>query len=643
MKLKKLILTNFQAVRSLMLDTDGGKNVSIFADNKVGKTTIFNAFMWLLFEKDSLGAKEFDIKTRDEKGDVIPAVNHEVEAVLDIDGKDVTLKRVYLEKYTKKRGGGARSEFTGHVTDHFVNGVPKSKGEYQAFIDSIAPEKLFMLLTSPTYFNEKLTWQERRKMLLGLCPEINDADILSESRFADLVPVLDGRNIEDVKKIEMATRKKINDEIEGIPGRIDEATRAIPENATGNLEALLTKAKKIAAEIEPLRASKISIISGGQVADLQKQLSEIEHDILVLKNKHLAAAGASCEEERKQLHDLANKLQILQFQTDADKRTVAELERKIEGNKESSKLIAARWKEQKGLSFSPDGTCPTCGQGYPQNMIDQQEAIFNRTRATALETIIADGKQNETAWKESEALLSGLQDKITTDEQSASLMREQIETIRTTIASKSTPPSIETLPEYQELAENRQAIYKQIAVLQAGNQSELSEVDQKIAIKQSELDEINRTITTIETAEVQRRRVEELKDREKELAKQFEQSEKTLFLIEQFIQAKVSKLEESINGRFKMAKFKLFDHQVNGGISETCVCTVDGVPYGSVNNGGKIQAGADIVSTFQNHYGIYAPVFFDNRESVTSLPDMPCQTISMFVSEPDKTLRIDLN
>jgi hypothetical protein len=641
MKLKQLTLTNFQGIRSFTLDTDGGQDVSVFADNAVGKTTIYNAFLFLLFEKNSLGAKDFDIKTRDENGAVIPAINHEVEAVLEINGKDVTLKRVYMEKYTKKRGS-AKEEFTGHVTEHFINGVPKSKGEYQEFIDSIAPEKLFMCLTSPTYFNEQLSWQERRKMLLGLCPEINDQDILCEMRFADLLPVVDGREIEDVKKIEMATRKKINEELNGIPGRIDEATRAIPENATGNLEALATKAQKIAAEIEPLRVSKISIISGGQVAELQKQLSEIDHDILVLKNKHLASSGASCEEGRKQLHDLANKVQVLELQIDADKGKVSMLTQKIEGYKAASRDIASQWTEKDAQQFTPDGICKTCGQKYPEDLIAQQESDFNREKSQALELIVQSGRTNETSWKECEAMLAALTTKITTDEQSAATLREQAEAVRKVIDSKATPPAVETLPEFLELDGKRQVLTQQIVDLQAGNQSALAEVDQQIAIKQSELDEINRTITTIETAEIQRRRVDELKAREKELAKQFEQSEKILFLIEQFIQAKVSKLEESINQRFNLVNWKLFSDQINGGLSETCICTVNGVPYGSINNGARIQAGAEIVAVFQDHYSLLAPVFFDNRESVTSLPPMPCQVISLIVSEADKALRVEV-
>lgn len=642
LKLKKLTLTNFQGMRSFVLDTAGGCDISIFGDNARGKTTIYNAFLWLLFEKNSLGAKDFEIKTIDENGEVIPGIDHSVEALFEINGKDVTLKRSYLEKYTKKRGSAA-SEFTGHVTEHFVDGVPRSKGEYRAFIDNIAPEKLFMTITSPTYFNEQLSWQERRQILLGLCPPVDDAEIISGN--PELIPlagILSTRTIDDAKKMESATRKKINDELNAIPGRIDEATRAIPEDATGNLEALASKAQKIAAEVERLKGSRLSILSGGHAAELQKLLAGVEGDIITLSNKYLSAAGASCKEERNQMHTLANQAQAIELQIDADKGKVSLLEQRINGYKAESRDIAARWVEQNARRYMPGGSCPTCGQEYPKHLIEKQESDFNRAKAQELEAIVQSGRTNETSWKECEAMLSSLTTKIAEGEQAAYRLREQAESVRKIIESKATPPPFETLPEYLELDGQRRKIVQEIADLQAGNQSSLAEVDAKVKVKQAELAEINRTITAIESAEVQRRRVDELKAREKELAKQFEQSDKILFLIEQFIQAKVSRLEEAINNRFGIVRFKLFDQAINGGISETCTCTVGGVPYPSINNGARVQAGCEIVAVLQDHYNLLAPVFVDNRESVTILPQLPCQTISLVVSEADKSLRIEI-
>lgn len=642
MKLLKLTLTNFKGCRSLCLDTEGGKSVSVYGDNATFKTTIFDAFLWLLFEKNSLGAKDFEIKTRDENGEVIPALNHEVEGVFDIDGKEVVLKRVYLEKYTRRRGS-AEQEFTGHVTEHFVDGVPRSKGEYQAFVDGIAPEKLFMCLANPTHFNEALSWQDRRKMLLGLCPAINDADIIAaHPELAPLAQLLETRDIDDAKKVEMATRKKINEELTGIPGRIDEATRAIPENATGNLEQLMIKAKKLAADINSLREKKISTISGGDVAQKQKELAEIENDILTLRNKHLSAAGASCDEERQHLHTLSNEIQALELKIDADKRKVEQLAANVEQCKEFSRNIAARWTEQNGLVFSATGNCPTCGQDYPAHLLHKQEADFNRTKATALELIVKEGKDNEAEWKRCTTEILEINARIVESCHVVENKKVEAEQLRSIIASKATPPPVETLPEFIELDNSLKEVSRQFSELNASSYDAVSSINADISEKQQNLDGINATITAIETADAQRRRIDELKAREKELAEQFEQSEHILYLIDLFIQAKVGMLEESINGKFAMVRWKLFDTLINNGVQETCICTVHGVSYPSVNNGAKIKSGAEIISVFQKHYSITSPVFFDNAESVVELQSMDCQQIKLIVSEKDKQLRIEV-
>lgn len=644
MRLKKLTLTNFQGFRSFTLDTEGGRDVSVFADNARGKTTLYNAFLWLFFEKNSLGAKDFDIKTRDETGFVIPSVSHEVEAVIEIDGTDQTLKRLFLEKYTRKRGS-AEAEFTGHVTEHYIDGVPKSKGEYQAFIDSIAPEKLFMTLTSPTYFNEQLTWQERRAMLMDMCPAVSDHDIFNEMGNRDdillLESILNTRSVDDAKKVETATRKKINEELSTMPGRIDEATRAIPEDATGNLEALAAKAQKVAGELAPLREEKIRLLSGGQVAAKQNELAEIDLAITQLRGRH-AASVPDVSVERKQQHDIANKVQLLELQVDADKREVVRLEAAIESHKGKSREIFQRWTEQNTSRFTPGGACPTCGQGYPENLQAVQEADFNRARATALEAITADGKANETAWKEVSAKLAAKQAAITANQDAIEALRTDASALQGIIDKKCTLPDVKELPEYIELAAQWDAINNEIVKLKADSGLSCSDIDQRITAKQAELDAINRQITAIESAAIQRKRIEELKAREKELARQFEQSEKVLYLIEQFIRAKVSRLEESINSRFEMVRFKLFDTAINGGISETCVCTVNGVPYPSVNNGARIQGGMSIIKALSAHHGFAPCAWVDNKESVTTLPAMDCQVISLVVSEADKQLRVEL-
>ena len=100
-------------------------------------------------------------------------------------------------------------------------------------------------------------------------------------------------------------------------------------------------------------------------------------------------------------------------------------------------------------------------------------------------------------------------------------------------------------------------------------------------------------------------------------------------------------MEGKINSKFELAKFRLFNDQINGGVQECCEVALNGIPYHSINNAGRIQVGLDIIRTMQAYYDKICPVWIDNRESIIDLPEMPGQIISMIVSAQDKELRIE--
>ena len=140
--------------------------------------------------------------------------------------------------------------------------------------------------------------------------------------------------------------------------------------------------------------------------------------------------------------------------------------------------------------------------------------------------------------------------------------------------------------------------------------------------------------------EKSRIRILELEVQEKELAAEFERLEAELFLIEKFIIKKVEMLEGQINSRFKLARFKLFETQINEGIKECCEVLYNGVPYNhGLNSGARINVGLDIIQTLSDYYGFQAPVFVDNRESINDLFPISSQVISLVVSN-DKALTI---
>lgn len=640
MKIKSIKLENFKGLRNFECQLDG-RDASIFGDNATGKTTIVDSILWLLFDKNSSGSAQFNIKTLDANNVAIPMLDHTVEAVFDIGGNDCTLRKTYREKYTKRRGS-AESEFTGHETEYQINGVPKSLGEYKKFIESIAPESLFRLLTSPTYFNEGLKWEQRRQMIIDvLCGNISAAEVIASSpELAPLLEAIGQHTLEDLKKIKGAERKKINDELTSIPDRVDEATKAKPE-ITGNPEQLMIKAKRIAGEIAQLNAEVAGLQNGGVAVKLGNQIAEIDGQIIQARNAH-NAGEVDVSAEQKQVDGLQLKKSAASSAKEVAAEKLPELEKQERELVEANKTIRAEYEAKRSSVFVPGGACPTCGQDYPENLVAVQENDFNRERATSLEKIAASGQENAAKVKEVRANIVAAKEAAVTQSALLNILTVKIEELQAAIVKKQDRPAFESLPEYAELQAKKNEVETSLADLQKAQEGAVAEVQVKLQAKQSELSEVNKQIAAVDQAANQDRRIEELKQREKELAKQFEQAEKVLHLIELFERRQAEFLDQTINKHFPTVRFRLTDYQINGGSKPTCVCTVNGVPYPDLNNAGKIQAGLEIISVLSAHHNFRPCVFIDNRESIVVLPEMDCQVISLVVSASDQTLRVEL-
>ena len=203
MKLQTLKLENFKGVREFTMEADG-KNVAVYGSNGTGKSTLFDAFTWLLFGKNSHDEKDFGIKTLDECGSVIPRIDHSVSAIIDHDGQQIQLTRTYKERWRKQRGA-AEAVLVGNTTEYLYgpagSPTPISATQYAEVISKLIPEKLFKLITDPNYFNEKLSWQERRQIVMQLCGDVTDDEIVkSDASLAEVLQLAAGRSIDDTKK-----------------------------------------------------------------------------------------------------------------------------------------------------------------------------------------------------------------------------------------------------------------------------------------------------------------------------------------------------------------------------------------------------------------------------------------------------------
>ena len=284
MNILSIHLRNFKGIKSFDFEPNGN-NAEIAGENASGKTTLVDAFTWLLFNKDSQNRTDFEIKTIDPKtGKVKHNLEHEVSAVVFTD-KEIELKKIYKEIWTRPRGASAK-QFTGHTSEYFIDGVPTPKSEYTKFISGIAPEETFRLLADPRFFNEQMHWQKRREVLVNAFGDISDTDIIaSNSKLADLPAIVGDRTLDDHRKVVHARRSEINKELEKIPVRIDECSRDLPDVSDLNKKGLEQTTETLTTEIKEKTAVKSRIENGGQIAELKKKLAVLETEHIKRANE----------------------------------------------------------------------------------------------------------------------------------------------------------------------------------------------------------------------------------------------------------------------------------------------------------------------------------------------------------------------
>lgn len=648
MRLNRLTLNNFKGIKSFTLDTQG-EDVNIYGDNAVGKTTLWDAFQWLLFDKDSANRKDFNIKTLDENGEPFHGLEHEVEGIFEVVGKELALRKVYAEKWTKKRGS-AQKQFTGHTVDHFIDGVPVKKGEYEARIADVIDEDTFKLLTNPKYFNEHLHWQKRREILLEICGDVSDEEVIQSNKdLSELPGILGGRTLDDHRKVIQARRTEINKELQKIPVRIDEVERGLPDTAGLSKPQLETEAAGLKEAIRSKEQQISRIEEGGEVAEKTKRLREIEAELFKIQNGYQAGQGKKIQEAQKRLYDakskrsetalvIENTQKVLEYNT----RSIGDLVEKAEAKRQ-------QWYEcnAEQFAYEQDDTCPTCGQKLPAERLQEARekalADFNLRKAKRLEEITGEGKNLKARKEELEKENQEKQDKLEGARKSLKAIDREVEAAASELEQVNQSLSeYMNDPAYQEKLQEKEAVEAAIRELKEGRTQEIIGIRGEIDALREQLREAEGKIADLDRSGQGQKRIEELKAQEREFAAEYERLEQELYLTEQFIRSKVQLLEEKINSKFQMARFKLFDVQVNGALAETAETMYNGVPYSSLNNGAKINIGLDIINTLSEHYGFMAPIFIDNREAITQLIPVRAQVVSLIVSEKDKTLRVEI-
>lgn len=650
--LESLTLRNFKGFREFVLHANGG-DVDAFGDNATGKTTLFDSFVWLLFGKDSNNRSKFEIKEVDKEGKVVQhGLDHSVEAVLLVDQRRRTFRKVYLEKWAQKRGS-ATSVFDGHTHKYFVDGVPVKENEYKAEVATLINEDIFKLLTSPTHFNEVLKPEARRKVLLEVCGDMTNAEIIASN--PDLTPlaaILEDRSIEKHKQTIKSQLAEINKEIKNIPTRIDEKRLDMPDISDLDAELLQDDIDTLRSRIDSKVAELQRIQSGGELSLKEIRLREINAELTDIK-QHVQAGGLQAVNgQRNLLIQLRGEASELQSRISSGQREAEQYKRQIARADSQVKRLREEWTAVDSLQYPVhehhhDANCPTCGQALPDDQVQdaQDKALeaFNLDKSRRLERISADGKiaatekrNLEDALKILERELADFQAQVDSKVAEVSAAEATLQSLQSEVANPLDDPG------YQEKLEEAEAVRSEIEQLRSSSAEAVSKVQSEIRVLRQQVDELEADKQKFVRVQEIEQRIAELSEQERELAAEYERLEHELFLTEEFTRTKVSALESKINNKFKYARFRLFEEQLNGGLNDVCTTLFDGVPYdGGLNNAARINVGLDIINTLSEHYGFSAPIFIDNAESVTQLIDTDAQIIRLVVSEADKKLRVE--
>ncbi len=663
--IKSIHIENFKGIN--MLDVNFSVKTKISGQNAVGKTTIFDAFTWLLFNKNSSGEEKFNVRPLNE-GMRVDNVEIKVSAILDVDGKGVELSKTQKQNWVKKRGTDT-AVLQGNVNSFEIDGYPKSEADFKAYVSELAQsEEMFKMLTNPQYFSS-LKWKDQRDILMKLVSEVSDVELAqTDAKYAPLLSELEkAPSTDDIRaKFSKALNEWKKKQAE-IPVRIDEAMKSKVDIDVAEQELAKTDLETKIADID----AKIKD-SDGVMMELGREEMQLQFDmsgIMQTMNRDLKNMRSELEADlcgcKNELDHFASTISLKEKQISDNEKAItdADTERKKLGEKYNAE-------EAKAFDETPylfDGSkwvfdenstvCSLCGQKLPEDKIEQLKADFEsrkrKAKADAEEKLKSEkirfDTEKRTALNRLVAIGTERKNLITKLRDENAKAKEEIKSLKEQeqedIAKKEKLcQQLSSIPEIADYLHNEEYVG-----LKARHDEILAEIErmnangEDVAVEslksekeelQARLDDVNKIIAKASMNVEIDERIWQLQEEQKEIGQKVADQEQILYLLEEFIRFKLNKVSESINSHFKTVKFKLFDMQLNGGMKDCCECTVGGVPYSSLNSGHKIVAGLDIIRSLSELYGVSAPIFVDNAESLTSEQTMRSQLILLIAKKP---------
>ncbi|HFK2548056.1 TPA: AAA family ATPase [Enterococcus faecalis] len=691
--LKSIRIHNFKGISDLMIEPNG-KSIDIFGDNDAGKTTIYDAFLWCLFNKDSKERTKIQWRPLDENSEPIRGKQTSVTVVLTINGQAKEFEKVRGDKEVIKRNSEHKSYemFTKYLVDGLETTTKKA---FDDEVEKVLDQDTFKNLTSVTYFCEQLVADERRQKLFEYFGSKTDEEIINETpSIHQLKEIIGNDDIKTARDRMLQDQKRINETLKNIPVKIEGIQAALPDIENINKEQLLTTRNELTLKKNDIENQLVTIRNGGNISELIASLNTKQEELTAAKLKHDNAHNArinGIEQGKSKLFADLNKAQ----KTYADEESSLNVTERLVSIKDNE-LIALNKKHEElydkydeveaeeftgglvytKLSFNENLlVCQHCNRPY--DIKDQDEmkrhheeeeqkraeeieltnkeikAQFEADKQIKLSEIREKGIQNN---KDREALkkeIGELKEQLLIKTEAYNIAKKHLEDVKENLADVEQQISSLKLDKIPfEATEKYSTITKEIKKLQEYITQSNEAILEQTSAKTSEITEIDKEIAMIDEKlallkeyERQLSIIEDFNEQERQLSHKKGEVLQKLVLFEEFFITKQNMLQEIINSHFSVVKWKLFDFFEDGGLNEAvCEPMIDGVPFSSLNNGSRMQAGLDVSNTLMKQEGYIVPIFIDNAEGLTNhnrdSVQVDTQVIAMYVNEDDKTLRI---
>lgn len=636
--LKKLKIRNFKGCSERIVEFE--KETNIFGANASGKTTLMDAFCWLMFNKDSAGSEKFNIRPLNSDGKMINNVEISVEATIDVDGTSLTIQKVQKQNWVKKRGSDTIT-LSGNVNTYEIDSFPASEKEFKEKIASIIPEDLFKLLSDPRAF-ASLPWKKQREILLKFISEITDADVL-ETNKTEYAPIAEEVLAAGVEKATDKAKKvmvKLKDRQKELPARIDEASKSLVQ--VPELSDLELQRNALNEQLESVKKQRDDTSEAYKVvAEIQAEIMQTKLDIGGIESRANKRLDERRREARRIHDDLESRAYELFQKRQGKERELEQVRDSVEEKEKLRASLGEKYKETRAMTMDESETvCKMCGQVFQAGRIDQIRADFEKNKADMVNKILEQGRKVKSEIDGDTAKIASLESEIASLKTAWNDVITQKNKAYEDMNSIPASVDISENQEYQSLQTKLSNLEMQLGSMDTGENLKKQLEIRERGIRE-ELDAVNRQFTAVESNERIHERIEELKAEQKEIGQKVADQEQKIFLLEKFSRAKMDMLADGINSKFGIVSFKLFEIQINGGMKDTCEMMVDGVPYSSLNSAAKMQAGLDVIAALARLYNVSVPVWLDNRESVSEVPEIDGQVINLFVSVDDKELRVE--